>query len=77
MEISLNGIINSERSFDQAARQVGTVSTPSPQSADSFSLSDDAKAMVSMEQAKLSLQANLRVVSVESNLEQDALNLFA
>ena len=77
ISIALNGILTSERSYDQAARQIATVNTPSPQSADTLELSADAENLVALDRAKLAVQANLGFVSVQTSLQKDALNLFA
>jgi hypothetical protein len=65
--ISLNGIFTAQRSMEQAARRIAA-----PQAA-----TDLAEELVAVGQAKIAEKANLRVMSVERNLEGALLDLFA
>jgi len=76
--ISLNGLQTAERNLNQAARQIAASGLPSPgASPDSLSLSDMAKELLAANQAKIAAEANLRVISTESELDREALNLYA
>jgi hypothetical protein len=75
--ISMNGMHAAERQLEQAARKITAASTPSPESADAFELTDFASELIAAEQAKLAAKANLRVLSVQADLEHATVNVFA
>ena len=75
--VSLNGVHTAERNLEQAARKIAMANTPSPGSADTFALTDIAAELIAVEQAKMAQKANLRVISMQTDLEHEALNLFA
>ena len=82
ISISLNGVQTAERNLDQAAGKIAmsntpSSNTPSSKSADVFELTDFAAALIAADQAKIAAEANLRVVSAQTDLEQKVLNLFA
>ena len=65
--ISLNGLFSAYRNLEQAARRV---SAPDP-------ATDFAAELVAADQAKVAGEANLRVLSVERELEGSILDIFA
>jgi hypothetical protein len=75
--ISLNGIHAAERHLEQAARTIAAANTPFPESADTFELTDFASELISVEQSKLAEKANLRALSMQTDLEHETVNLFA
>jgi hypothetical protein len=76
--ISLNGILTAERNLSQAAQRIATVNLPSAGApADSLSLTDLAAELVAVDRAKITAEANLRVLSTQQGLEREALDLFA
>jgi hypothetical protein len=75
--ISLNGIHAAERQLEQAARKITAASTPLPESADAFELTDFASELIAAQQARLAAKANLRVLCVQTDLEHETVNLFA
>ena len=77
ISISLNGVQTAEWNLEQAARKIALANTPSPGSADVFELTDFAAELIAADRAKITAEANLRVISMEMDLESHALNLFA
>ena len=77
ISISLNGVQAAERNLEQAARKIAMANTPFPGSADVFELTDFAAELIAADRAKITAQANLRVISMEMELEHEILNLFA
>jgi hypothetical protein len=75
--ISLSGIHAAELHLEQAARKIMTASTPFSESGDTFELTDFAAELIAADQAKLAVKANLRVLSMQADLEHEAVNLFA
>jgi hypothetical protein len=75
--ISLNGVHAAERSLEQTARKIATANIPSAESADTFELTDFAAELIALNQAKTAEKANLKVISMQTDLEREALNLFA
>jgi len=65
--ISLNGILTAQRTLEQSARRIAMSPTTTDLAAD----------MVSIQQAKISEEANLGVISVEQDLGTTLLDLFA
>ena len=65
--ISLNGIFAAQRSLEQAAQRIAT---PSP-------TTDYAAESINIDQAKIAEKANLRVISVQQELEGSILDIFA
>ncbi len=65
--ISLNGIFAAQRSLEQSARRIAA-----PQPATDF-----AEEFVAIDQARIAEKANLRVMSVERDLEGNLLDIFA
>jgi hypothetical protein len=76
--ISLNGIMNAEKSIDQSARRLATIQAPdlNRPPTDSLSLTDIAKEFVSIDQAKIAYKANLKVMATGQELENDILNIL-
>jgi len=77
ISVSLNGLQAAETTLNQVAQKIAASNTPSPGSPDVFELTDLAAALIAADQAKISAQANLRVISTETHLEHETLNLFA
>ena len=76
--IPLNGIQAAERSFAQAAHKIAVANLPSSgEPADYLSLSDLAAELIAVEVAKTAVKANLKVISMQQELEREALDLFA
>ncbi len=65
--ISLNGLYSAYRNLGQAAQRV---SAPNPST-------DIAAELIAADQAKIAGEANLRVISVERELEGAILDIFA
>ena len=65
--ISLNGISAAYRNMEQAARRIAT---PDP-------TNDFAADLVEVNQARTAAEANLRVISVQQELEGAILDIFA
>ena len=77
ISVSLNVVQTAEWNLEQAARKIALANTPSPVSADVFELTDFAAELIAADRAKITAEANLRVISMEMDLESHALNLFA
>jgi hypothetical protein len=76
--ISLNGICNAEQRLDSAAgRIVKTGLSSSVISGGSKADSDVASDMVNLKQAEIAVKANLQALSMQDELEKDAINLLA
>jgi hypothetical protein len=78
--ISLEGIRNAERSFEQTASRIAAGGLPKSNEsvpADSLFLSDYAAELIAIDQAKTALKTNLRVISLQQDLERKTLDLFA
>jgi len=75
--ISLNGVYTAERNLEEAARRIATANTASPKSADTFELTDFAAELIAVDQARTAEKANLQAISMQMDLEHEALNLFA
>lgn len=65
--ISLNGIHSAQWRLEQAARRI---STPEP-------ATDYAAEFVAVDQAKIAAKANLKVLSIEADLDTAILDIFA
>ena len=65
--ISLNGVMAAQRCLEHAARRIAA---PIP-------LADVAADLIAADQAEVAVKANLRVISVEREIEGEILNLFA
>ena len=65
--VSLNGLFSAYRNLEQAARRI---STPDP-------TTDYAAELIAADQARTAGEANLRVISVERELEGAILDIFA
>jgi hypothetical protein len=63
--ISLNGIYAAERNLLQSARRIATVNPP------------DLADVVAINQARLEVKANLKVISTQQEINREALDLFA
>jgi hypothetical protein len=77
VSISLNGVITAERSLEQAARKISTDNVAFHEDSDTFELTDFAAELIAVDQAKIAAKANLKVISKQTDLQQEALNLFA
>jgi hypothetical protein len=82
ISISLDGVLTAERNLEQAARKIAASNIPSlstsfSKSSDLFELTDFAAELIAADQAKIAAKANLRVISMQTDLEQQILNLFA
>jgi hypothetical protein len=77
ISVSLNGVQTAEQNLERAARKIATANAPSSGPADIFELTDFAAELIAADRAKISAKANLRVISMETDLEREALNLFA
>jgi hypothetical protein len=75
--ISLNGVQTAEQNFNQAAQKIAAANLPSSESPDRFELTDFAAELIAADQAKFAVEANLRVISTQTELEHETLNLFA
>jgi hypothetical protein len=77
--ISLNGVSAAEQNLNQASRRIATATPPSSGEPlkDSVSMPDFAAEMFEVNQAKTAVEANLKVISTQQELEHDTLNLFA
>ena len=62
--ISMNGIFAAERSLMQSARRIAAADLPEP--AD----------VIAIDQAKIEVKANLRVISTQQELDREVLDLF-
>jgi hypothetical protein len=65
--ITLNGIFSAQRMLEQSARRIAT-----PQSAPDY-----ADELITVKQSEMAEKANYRLLSVERNLEDSLLDLFA
>jgi hypothetical protein len=80
--VSMEGVRAAENQLNQTARKVsrmGTENRPADGTSDRLTLSGDmdiAGAMVEAKQAKILAQANLRVISMQAELEEETLDLF-
>jgi hypothetical protein len=63
--ISLNGILAAERNLLQSARRMAAPNMPDP--AD----------IVAVDKAKLAVEANIQVISMQQKLDREVLDLFA
>jgi len=63
--ISMNGISAAEGNLLRSARRVATVNPPDPED------------MVAINQSKFSVEANLKVISTQQEIDREALDLFA
>lgn len=77
ISVSLNGVHAAERHLEQAARKIAAANTSFPESADTLTLTDFAAELIAVEQARIAGTANLRVISAQTDLEHEALDLFA
>jgi|WetSurMetagenome_2_1015567.scaffolds.fasta_scaffold30449_2 hypothetical protein len=79
LSIPLNGISAATQKLNQASHRIATMTLPSSDDlpGKSVSLSDVAADMVQINQAKFMVEANLKVISTQQELDRDAINLFA
>jgi hypothetical protein len=75
--VSLNGIRDAERSLDEASRRIAKTGPRSSEiSANSEAESDIAMNLIDAKRAEITAKANMRALSMQDELEKDALNLF-
>jgi hypothetical protein len=79
LSIPLNGISAATQKLNQASHRIATTMLPSfddlPEK--SVSLFNVAADMAQINQAKFMVEANLKVISTQQELDRDAINLFA
>ena len=75
--ISLNGILNADRNLNQAAHRIASANLQSADACeDRVTLSDLTAELLSASQAKTAGEANFRVISMQQELDREALDLF-
>jgi len=76
--ISLNGVLSAERDLNQAALRIESADVPSADSCeDCVTISDLAAEILAANRAETAAEANLRVISMQQELDRQSLNLFA
>jgi hypothetical protein len=81
--ISMEGVRTAERKFNEAARQIAKSGNDGPSvmaSNDRVSISgaaDLAGSLMAADQAKIAVEANLKVISSQDELEQSTLDVLA
>ncbi len=89
--VSLQGILNAERNFEQAARRIASGVVPIQEAnagdgknksfslddfPDSLSLSDFAAELLALHQAKIAFKSNLQAIFIQQELNHEVLDLF-
>ncbi len=76
ISISLQGVQTAEQSLNQAAQTIAAANLPSAGSADIFELTDFAAELIKADEATIAAKANLRVISMQTELGREILDLF-
>ena len=77
LSISLNGLQAAEQTLNQAAQKIAGANLPSSRPKDFFEVTDFAAELIKADQAKVAAQANLKVISMQTELDHETLDLFA